>query len=422
MEIQLNERQQTILNLVAEGKTNQQVAETLHLTENTIKWYLQQIYQELGVKNRVTAVRQARELGLLPAPEKDIENKHNLPAGTTPFFGRENHISELKNMLRQAQPRLISICGLGGTGKTRLALETARQIADEFEGGVFFIPVETVNTSKDFWEQCLKHLRVPRMLNTPERQLAREFLQNKRALLIFDNTEYLPLFQTEISWLLDHTTHVQVISTSRVRLNLKAEQFYPINGLHFEKGLNSPAYALFSHVAQRHRSGFAPNSTEQADMLQFCQMVEGLPLAIELAASWMDVLSPGQIITQLQLGLSQIEHNASDRPARQRSLRAVVEYSWQFLSEDERLTLMYLSPLRGSFSSQAAMEISGCSPIVLKKLMHGSLLQNVAKGRLKIHQLICQFSQEQVCQSHLNLEDLQDQQMIYYLTWLAEKG
>ena len=117
----LNARQREILALVAEGKTNRQIAEALHLSENTVKWHMRKIFQELGARNRVEAVRLARQCGNLPPSHSKNTVRQDLPAASTPFFGRERALADLQALIVRPQPRLISICGLGGTGKTRLA-------------------------------------------------------------------------------------------------------------------------------------------------------------------------------------------------------------------------------------------------------------------------------------------------------------
>jgi len=417
---QLSERQTSILTLIAQGKTNQQIADTLYLSQNTVKWYLQQIYQELGARNRVQAVRLAREQGLLITSSVEAVANQNLPAANTPFRGREKRLGELKAMILQPQPRLISICGLGGVGKTRLAIEAARSAADTFDDGVFFIPLEAIESRDEFWHQCLIHLQIPRISNTPERDLVREYLRDRRTLLILDNTEYLPHIQSEIGRLLTQSNRLQVVSTSRVRLNLQAEHFYPLDGLDYQAGTDSPAYQLFLDVARRHHPGFEPSPAEQQEILAFCEAVEGLPLAIELAATWMDVMGPDELVTQLRSSLDQMRHDAQDRPARQRSLQAVVDYSWQFLSEEESLALARLSPMRGSFSREAAVKIGQCTPATLKKLVHGSLIMATADGRYKIHALIRQYGQERAGSIGLALDDLREQHMAYYLGWLVE--
>ncbi len=418
----LNERQLAILALLAAGRTNAEIAGELHLSPNTVKWYLQQIYQALGARNRVEALEAARTGGLLGEVFTANGADPELPPATTPFFGRETELAALSELLRRPDLRLITLCGLGGAGKTRLALEAGRRVVGDFPEGVRFVPLEAARSRDEAWDLTRRRLQIPLNGATANRRLIANALLNRRLLLIVDNVEHLGGLPADLAWLLTRTRHLKLLVTSRARLNLQAEQFFPINGVGHQGGAGSPAFKLFLHTARRQNPGYRPSPRDEADIVSLCELVEGMPLALELAAAWSDVLPPGRILADIQTDLSRLAQPAADRPARHHSLWAVFNYSWGLLGENERRAALALCPLHAPFSREAALAISGASPAALQQLLRTSLVQPAADGRLVIHELVRLFLEEKARRAGFDLDTVHERAMTFYLACLAEES
>ena len=347
--------------------------------------------------------------------------RHNLPEASTSFLGRAELCREVSAMLRKPDLRLVTIAGLGGAGKTRLALEAARDLSDWFDHGVYFIPLDNVNGANGLWEAILSGLGIPGDGMNTDQKLVEEYTRNKQLLLLLDNFEHLLPHAPEIGRILARTQRLKMLVTSRQGLDLQAEQLYPIGGLSYEEGQDSPAFELFVCTAQRRLPGYNPSPEEAADIIQLCTYVEGLPLAIELAATWSDVLSPSQITNHLANDLRDVWHSAADRPERQRSLWNLFDYSWRMLPSREQEAAMRLSILRGSFTAATALAVAGCQPAVLKMLLQTSFVGRTTGSRLLIHPLQRQFLRQQAVRAGYDLENLEARYMEVILNWASEQ-
>jgi DNA-binding CsgD family transcriptional regulator len=189
----LTEREQEILGCLAEGLSNQEIANRLHLALRTVKWYNSQIYSKLDVSGRKEAVEQANVLGLLNIPSGTpiLDGKHNLPSQITPFIRRRHEISELTALLNDETTRLITILASGGMGKTRLSQEVARIQIGRFANGVFFVPLAPLSSPKDIVTTIAENIGfIFHGENSPAQQLV-NFLQDRSILLVLDNFEHL---------------------------------------------------------------------------------------------------------------------------------------------------------------------------------------------------------------------------------------
>jgi DNA-binding SARP family transcriptional activator/predicted ATPase len=360
---------------------------------------------------------------------------HNLPVQLTPFVGREPLLAEIGERLSDPGCRLLTLVGPGGIGKTRLALEAARREVGRHEDGVYWValaPLRAVDTlvsalvqsigfslagGGDPWQRLLAHLR------------------DKRMLLILDNFEHLldqhlldqRLLDTAppggkgavdlVSELLETAPGVQVVVTSRVRLNVQSEHLLPVSGMAYPVRPDDPAardvlrsdrsgrdatqysaVRLFLASARRVRPGFEPGAGELADVVQICRLVQGMPLAILLAAAWMEMLSPAEIVAELERDYGLLEADLRDLPARQQSVEAVFDASWRLLDERERETFARLSVFRGGFTREAAQEVAGASLQTLRALVHNSFLQRNAGGRYEVHELLRQYAEHKLAE------------------------
>ncbi len=359
----------------------------------------------------------------LMTPERRADSlpRHNLPAATTPFVGRQAARRELAALLAQPDVRLVTVGGLGGSGKTRLALETTRQLVERFEHGVYFVPLDSAGDEAGFWSTIRGALNVPGDPTGSTQDLVENYLRNKELLLVLDDFEHLLPLAHVVRRLLEQTPRLTLLVTSRQALTLQAEHLYILDGLSWEEGVASPAYRLFIQTARRHVPDFAPSSAEIEAINQLCARVEGLPLALELTASWMNVLSPTAVLHRLDSDLLRSTVNTIDRAPRQKSLWHLFDYSWQMLSADEQEAAMRLAILRGTFLPEMAMALADRGPSLLQRLVQSSFVRRVDGNRLQIHPLVRQFLAEQAMETGLTRAMQEERFAEITLDWVARE-
>jgi DNA-binding SARP family transcriptional activator/predicted ATPase len=382
----------------------------------------------------------ADELGLPPAPETTalverirageeilpdhhgVAVPHNLPPQPTRFVGREAELAGLDRLIADAKTRLVTIVGAGGIGKTRLALAAAeRQLRADaplvsgrdheppFPHGVFFVPLERIDAPEQIVPSVAEALGFtfgagggPERDTRPPRQQLLDYLREKRMLLLMDNLEHLLDGLDIIADILRTAPHVQVLATSRESLPLYEEQAYPIQGLAFpdHEGADAAEYAaahLFLQASHRIRPGFELGADDLAPLARVCRLFEGMPLALELAAGWVDTLSLPDIADELGKGLDLLETEWQDVPARHRSVRAAFDTTWRRLSAREQDVFCRLCVFRGGFTRQAAREVAGADLRTLARLVDKSLLRfSERRGRYELHELLRQHGIEKL--------------------------
>ena len=322
----------------------------------------------------------------------------NLPKPLTPFIGREPELFALGGLLCDPQCLLLTIVGPGGMGKTRLAIEAAYQSKELFPDGVWFVPLAALNSPA---------LLIPAIADAvqfrfqdpadPHAQLLR-YLCEKTALLILDNAEHLLEGVPLLSEILHACRNVKLLVTSRERLNLLSEWAFEITGLpvpaneRAEQFESYSSVALFLQSARRADPGFVPDESDCVAIAGICRLVEGMPLAIELAATWMGILSLSEIEQEIRRSLDFLSTTMRDLPERHRSMRAVFEHSWGMLTEQEQQVLSRLSVFRGGFTREAAERVAGASLTSLSTLVNRTLLRRAAPGRYDLHELVRQYS------------------------------
>ena len=375
----------------------------------------------------------AEELGIEPAAEtqrlyeqikandKSEQTPHNLPRQSTPFVGRETDITYLQSLWEKPENSLITIVGQGGIGKTRLALTFAEQILDEVGHplapihGVFFINLAPLSHANQIVPTVANVLDFPlsgQDGRSPQQQLL-DYLRNKRMLLLFDNFEHVLDGVDLLMVILQSASDVKILVTSRERLRLRAEQVYLIEGLSIpdweivslvsEMETNHASVQLFLQSARRRQPDFSPHSLEEfVHLARICHIVAGMPLALELAASWVDVMPLSEIAAELQKGLDILETDMRDMPQRHRSIRTAIDYSWRRLSKQEQAVFAKLSVFRGGFTLEAAQTITGTNLRQLSRLVSKSLLRgggSRGNGRYQIHELLRQYGAEKLIES-----------------------
>jgi len=329
------------------------------------------------------------------------ETKHNLPAQTTPFVGRENELIELNMLLEQPETRLITILGPGGMGKTRLALEAANRQVDNFSDGVFFVPLAPLRSTHGIVPAIADAVgyKIPADDRDPRLHLD-DHLQDKILLLLLDNFEHLIDASPLIHELLEAAPQIQILTTSRERLNMSGETIFNLAGMDFpetiEEALDSSAVKLFVQRARRVQPDFKLRDEDLPHIVAVCRLVQGMPLGILLAAAWLEMISIEELAREISQSFDFLATEMRDIPERQRSIRAIFLHSWNLLSETERKVFARLSIFRDGFTRQAAQAISNASLRDLTGLANKSLLTRAPEGRYEIHDLLRQYAKEQL--------------------------
>jgi len=360
--------------------------------------------------------------GKVPTLPKAIPN--NLPIPPTPFIGRGEELEEICRMLTDPSCRLLTLVGPGGIGKTRLALQAASNMLDTFTDGVYFVPLASIRSPDRIVMVIADSLKfLFEGQKDPQQQLF-DYVANQKVLLLLDSFEHLLDGATLLSQMLQSAGAVKLLVTSRERLKLQGEWTRQIHGLQVPKGETRDgvdrysAVQLFVQNAQRACAQFKLTSEEVPSVVRICQLVEGMPLGIELAASWVHVLSCRQIATEIERNVSFLATSLKDVPERHRSMRAVFGHSWSLLSNDERETFMNLSVFRGGFGREAAEQIAGASLAVLAALVEKCLMGVDPSGRYEVHELLRQYGEDEL--EKAGQADLVRQRHLEFFLKLAE--
>lgn len=365
----------------------------------------------------------------LPVAPPSVGNQpiaHNLPSQLTPFIGREAEISELYTNLLNPTHRLVTLVGEGGVGKTRLALAVAQTVLDarsalldhptaksptpQFDG-VWFVPLSGMTVTGDLTDQLATAVAKAVGWQFSGRQPLLDqlttYLRHETLLLLFDNAEHLlPDIGNFLLPLLQNCPHIKLLVTSRHILNLQAEVVWRVSGLAVPAGpeqvsltpaelTNYSSIALFVERASRIQRGFQVTAENARAIAVICQLVEGLPLAIELAAALTKQYTCPELYAALQRDYSILAVNFSDLSPRHRSIQAMLDYSWRFLTPEEASVLAACSICVGGFTLAAASAVTGATPAILARLIDQSLLQAHA-GRFIMHELVRQYAAVQL--------------------------
>ncbi len=357
---------------------------------------------ELGVEpgDETAAVYDQIRKGTYPPANPPGLPKHNLPAALTPFVGREAELAALRNT---GEVRLLTLVGVGGIGKTRLALMLGYTLLSNFADGVFLVSLAALADPATIAPTIAATLGIGVHSGDPH-QAVLHSLRDKHLLLILDNFEHLLTGVDIVIDILEAAPHVTIIATSRERLNVRGENLYNLPGLAFEPNAaiadaaSMEAVRLFVQSAKRVKPDFTLSAENVADILRICQLVHGMPLGLELAAAWTEILSVKEIAAEVTKSADFLTAEWRDAPQRHRSLRAVFDWSWQLLQEDERQVFKQLSIFRGGFTAEAALAVAGASLRTLLSLQRKSLLSRgevaVISSWYNIHEALRQFAAE----------------------------
>jgi predicted ATPase/DNA-binding SARP family transcriptional activator len=373
-----------------------------------------------------------------PLSQQPAGRKQNLPVQPTPFVGRKEELAELGRLLADPDVRLVTVLGAGGMGKTRLALQAAGAQLDSFTHGVFLVslaPLQSVDSIVPTVAKTLDFSFYER--SQPDQQLL-DYLSRKNVLLIMDSYEHLLDGAGWVTEVLQETAYVRIVTTSRAKLNVQSEHLFTVLGMDFPDTTSKlthddrseeptevdqyGAIQLFLQAARRVQPGFDLTTENRSHVVRICRLVEGMPLAILLAAAWLEMLTPAEIGAEIGKGLDFLESDLRDVPARQRSMRAVFDHSWHLLPERERKVFQALSVFRGGFTRQAAKQVIDGSLRDLRSLVNKSLVYRTPTGRYEMHEMLRQYAAEKLATSTAHSGRTRDRHAAYYTVILGRQA
>ena len=358
---------------------------------------------------------------------------HNLPIQLTPFIGREVELARLDQLIADPECRCITLVGPGGMGKTRLAVQAAEKHLNEFAQGGAFVPLASVGSISEVIPAIGNAIKFTFFGPSDPKEYLLSYLHEKQMLLVLDNLEHL-LIENSIEGniadllieILRQAPGIKLLVTSREALNLQEEFLFEVPGLAFPdmeqvKGLDGfDAMTLFAQRARHAFPKFGLNAENQREVARICRLVEGMPLAIELAATWMRTLSPAEIAVEIESSLDFLGTTMRDLPVRHRSMRAVFDHSWKLLTEEEQRVVLQLSVFQGGFMREAAVVVTGATLSTLSNLVTKSIIRRSGSRRYDLHELIRQFSVEHFTEQQVERPATQMRHGNYFLTYFSQ--
>lgn len=395
----LTNREHEILLALHEGASNQDIANQISLSVYTVKDHLKSIYTKLNVTSRTQALAVAREIGLLgDSKAARPHSVHQLPHLSQPLFGRDEELAVVVGLLSQPHARLITLHGPGGIGKTHLALAAAHRVVDRFPAGVFLVQLAQVTGTSGLMPAILAALDAdsdPAL--TPIAQVI-DAIGQQRTLLVLDNIEHLPDVAPLIVRLLSQTTHLRLLLTSRHTLNVPAEHVIRLRGL--DSAPSGSAEQLFVYNAQRLQHTYRPTPADASLIGDICRWVNGMPLAVLMASSWMARLPLATIHRHIQTNVRQLDRPMTDILLQERSLRQIFETTWALLADAEQHAVMDTAIFADEIAYHALEAVTKLDHHTLDNLINQSLiLWSPDTQRYQLHPVFKQFAQQQLQQS-----------------------
>jgi predicted ATPase len=357
-------------------------------------------------------------------PEREIDRE--LPAATTRFVGRHRELRELVSLIRDPNVRLLTLSGPGGIGKTRLALAVAEAVRDEFEDGPAAVLLAPIRSSDLVATTIATALGIPVTATRSALDAVKDFLRDRELLLVIDNFEHVIAAAPSVTELLQEAHRLKVVVTSREMLRVSGEHVFPVPPLEIspdEKG-DVEAVELFLDRAKAVRHDLIVTDEVFETAIEICRRLDGLPLAIELAAARVRVLTPQDILARLDSRLKLLTRGPSDLPERQRTLRDTIQWSYELLSDNEQRLFECLGVFRGGFTLEAAEGVVKTELDVLEELaslMDKSLIRSVASAsepRFLMLETLREFAIERLAERG-TLEDTRQGHADYFIEWVS---
>lgn len=363
-----------------------------------------------------------------------------LPIPSTKFIGRQQELNQIAALLADPACWLLTLHGPGGIGKTRLAIEVGQTQINNFSHGVFFVSLTAVVSEQSIAPAIAKSVGLSLRQHgpSPEEQLV-DFLRDKHLLIILDSFEALVQWSSMLAQFHSQAPDLKLLVTSRHRLSLQGEWVMDVNGLDYPSKQQGKASAeeyegvqvygaveLFLQAARRSLVTFQADPEELVAINQISRLLDGMPLGLELAATWVNTLSCQEIVQEIRRGIGILEASLADVPERQRSMRAVFDHSWDLLNNRERVLLPRLAVFRGNFFRQAAEQIVGISLRELSGLVDKSLVRRTSRGMFDLHDLLRQYCAERLTHLSADSQEIFRRHCAYYcarlLAWGQQMG
>lgn len=384
-------------------------------------------------------------LSSTPLRSQGVLPLERIPMAPGPLIGRDAELADLDRLLGNPDVRLVTLLGPGGVGKTRLAIAYAHEVLrrrdqafgpdNPFPEGVCFIPLGTLEEGRQLAKVLADALGLPLEAETgaPVRTAEQEvldYLSHRRLLLILDDVEWTGEWVTFIGEILQAAPTVMLLVCTRERLHLREEHLLPLSGLPVPPTHGtaaecdgSPAVQLFVQRARQVRHTFAVTEGNREAVVTICRQVGGLPLAVELAATRVDLLTPAEIAAELDGSLDILTTTARNIPARQRSILATLDAAWLRLSSQAQRALIGLSIFEPDWNLDAARHVAGATLPVLSELADQALVAfDPAEQRYTLLPLARRYAVERREADPQLDEEIRDRHADYYLTWITRAG
>ena len=400
--------------------------------------HLMMAYSRLGAFNAALAQYKKcqtilhQELGITPMPETRqlyeqirmarMAPLYQPPVTATPFFGREEELHHIHTLLIESDCRLLTLVGLGGAGKTRLAQAMAQSLSQtglrHFLHGIVFVSLAGVDSIDMLPVEITKVLKLELRGQAPLLEQLLHYLEKRELLIILDNFEQLVEEALYLNTLLTHCPRLKLLVTSREPLYLQIEWQLDVQGLAYPPHHRLPqwdnfaAIRLFTQTITQLSLDPTQVWAEARAVTQLCRLVAGMPLALKMAAAWLRQMTMPEIVTQVKHNLDILRANWRDVPPRQRSIRAVLDHTWAMLPPETREVATALAVFRGGFTLTAAHTVTQADETILTQLQHWGLLSQGDHKRYEMHEMVRQYALEQLLPE--TLDAYQQKHAIYY--------